>query len=511
MSHAWRNLAPVNALVLGALVVGLLNNVAIAAWFGLTRDVDAFYAAMMLPSLFMFLCVDYLGKNFLPVLSLARKEGEASASQLVSVVVTIMALVGVLVAVALASGGSLLFAVLLPGFEDADITLVTRYFWIMAPAIALMAINTFHEYVCQYDEDFVSVSAIRLALPVMNLIAVVALAPVLREYCLPVGYLAGHATMFVLLARRARYAYRPRLVLRKHLERQVFANAAIVMSTGFIARTRSIVINALASTLGGGAITALAFATKLTEPLERAAFSGARMLIFSRAARLYVDDRIQELGRLYAVATRVSFMVLAPLLAWVALNSEVLVAALFARGEFTLEMTALVGAVLAASVPSVLVAGTGRLLANAFYAMGRVGVPAVVMPFGMLVFVAAALPLARLLGAQGIGLAITLSATSVCAALYAALAHAIRTAPWWGHVALKSLGYAALGTAVMGALTIAARELGGHTLAAACASLLCGTAVYFGWLAAAGDDALRTVTRIGRQWFVGQPQRVAPP
>jgi putative peptidoglycan lipid II flippase len=510
MSNAWRSLVPVNALVLAQLVVGLLNNVAIAAWFGLTRDVDAFYAAMMLPNLFMFLCVDYLGKNFLPVLALARKEGETSASQMVSAVVTIAALGGALVAVALASGASLLFAVLLPGFDEADTALVARYFWIMAPAVMLMAINTFHEYVCQYDEDFVSVSAIRVALPAMNLVAILALAPVLREYCLPVGYLAGHATMFVLLASRARYAYRPRLTLRKHLERQVFANAAIVMSTGLIARTRSIVINALASTLGGGAIAALAFATKLTEPLERAAFSGGRMLIFTRAARLYADDRLQELGRLYAVAIRVSFMVLAPLLAWVALNSDVLVAALFARGEFTAEMTALVGAVLAASTPAVLVTGTSQLLANAFYAMGRVRVPAVVLPFGMLVFVVAALLLARALGAQGIALAITLSATCVCAALLAALARAIRTAPW-GHVALQSLGYAALGTAVMGALTIAARELGGHALAAAGASLLCGTAVYFGVLAAAGDDALRTVTRIGRQWFVGEPQRVAPP
>jgi putative peptidoglycan lipid II flippase len=510
MSNAWRSLVPVNALVLAALVVGLLNNVAIAAWFGLTRDVDAFFAAMMLPNLFMFLCVDYVGKNFLPVLALARKEGETSASQLVSAVVTIVALVGSLVAVALASGGAFLFAVLLPGFDESETALVTRYFWIMAPAIALMAINAFHEYVCQYDEDFVSVAAIRVALPAMNLVAIVALAPVLGEYCLPVGYLAGHATMFVLLARRARYAYRPRLGLRKHLERQVFANAAIVMSTGLIARTRSIVINALASTLGGGAIAALAFATKLTEPLERAAFSGARMLIFTRAARLYADDKLEEVGRLYAVAIRVSFMVLAPLLAWVALNSDVLVAAIFARGEFTAEMTALVGAVLAASAPAVLVAGTSQLLANAFYAMGRVRVPAVVLPFGMLVFVIAAVLLARALGAQGIALAITLSATTVCAALLAALAREIRTAPW-GQVALQALGYAALATAVMGALTIVTRELGGHALAAAGASLLCGSAVYFGLLVATGDDALRTVTRVGRQWFLGQPQRVAPP
>jgi putative peptidoglycan lipid II flippase len=388
--------------------------------------------------------------------------------------------------------------------------LVTRYFWIMAPAIALMAINTFHEYVCQYDEDFVSVAAIRLALPVMNLVAILALAPVLREYSLPVGFLAGHAAMFVLLARRARYAYRPHLKLRKHLERRVFANTAIVMSTGLISRTRSIVINALASMLGGGAITALAFATKLTEPLERAAFSGARMLIFSRAARLYADARIPELGRLYSVALRVSFMALAPLVAWVALNSDAIVAAMFARGEFTAGMTALVGAVLAAAAPVVLVAGTGHLLANAFYAMGRVSVPAVVMPLGMLVFVVAALPLARVLGAEGIALAITISATTVCAALLAALAREIRTEAW-GRVALQALGYAALGTAVMGSLSSAARELGGHGPAAAIASLLCGAGAYFGVLAVAGDDALGTVARLGRQWFLGRPQRTAPP
>jgi putative peptidoglycan lipid II flippase len=380
----------------------------------------------------------------------------------------------------------------------------------MATAIALMAINTFHEYVCQYDEEFVSVSAIRLALPVMNLAAILALAPLLREYSLPVGFLAGHVAMFVLLAGRARYSYRPCLALREHLERRVFANAAVVMSTGFIARTRSLVINALASTLGGGAITALAFATKLTEPLERAAFSGARMLVFGRAARLVADARVPELGRLYAVTTRVSFMGLAPLIAWVALNSDALVAAVFARGEFTAQMTTLVGAVLAAAMPVVLLAGTSQMLAGAFYAMGRVRVPAVVFPLGMLAFVIAALPLARMLGAQGIALAITISATCVWAVLLAALAREIRT-EHWGRVAVQCLGYAALGTAVMGALTLAARGLGGQPLAAAGVSLVCGVAAYFGVLAVAGDAAFKTVARVGRAWFLGPPQRAAPP
>ena len=68
-----RGLLTVNVLVAGALAIGFVNNVIIAGIFGLTRSVDAFFAASMLPSLFMALCVDYLGKNFRPVLAAANR------------------------------------------------------------------------------------------------------------------------------------------------------------------------------------------------------------------------------------------------------------------------------------------------------------------------------------------------------------------------------------------------------------------------------------------------------
>jgi putative peptidoglycan lipid II flippase len=309
--------------------------------------------------------------------------------------------------------------------------------------------------------------------------------------------------MFVLLARQARYRYRPRITPRDHLEKRIFTNAAIVMSTGLIARTRSIVINVIASTLGDGAITALAFATKLTEPLERASFTGTKMFMFSRAARLYAENRVQELGQIYTVAVRVSFMVLVPLLAWVTLNSQAIVTAMFGRGEFTLGMSTLVAAALAASAPAVLFSGVGQLLANAFYAMGRVKIPALVLPFGMLVFVVAASLLARPLGTQGLALATTISAISVFAVLVATLA---RTIPGlrWGHIALQLGGYCAFGGAVLAAVTVAARGLGGTPLATAIISLPAGTALYFAILYSAGDDALGMVTRFGRQWFMAR-------
>jgi putative peptidoglycan lipid II flippase len=503
MGGVWRSLVPVNALVFAALLVGLVSNVLIAATFGLTHRVDAFYAAMMLPSLFMILCVDYLGKNFLPVFAVAKREGEAIAASMTSTIVTVVLLGAAAVTILLVAFSVPLFTLLLPGFEAAEIDLVARYFAIMAPAIVLMAVNTFHEYVCQYDEKFVQIVAIRMALPGMNLATLLLLAPFVGEYSLPLGYLAGHVIVFVLMAREARYHYRPQIRIRPDLEKKVFKNSAIVMSTGLVARTKSIVVNALASSLGGGAISALAFAMKLTEPLERGAFAGARMFMFSRTARLFADRNHHAVGQLYAMGLRVSFLLLVPVLAWIAMNSGAIVEVLFARGQFTPEMTTLVAATLLALVPTVLFAGVGQLLTNAFYAMGRVKVPALIMPAAMLVFVAAAVPLARVLGTQGIALATTTASLFAFCTLLVYLARGVRELPL-GSVAFDLVGYTTFGVVVMGAVVAILRAFAPPVVAMV-ASLPVGLAIYFGLLAAAQNPTWKALWRFAGECFRAEP------
>lgn len=495
-----RGLITVNALVFGALAIGFLNNVIIAAVFGLTRTVDAFFAASMLPSLFMALCVDYLGKNFLPVLAAAKKESDASAATLASSVITIVALLAIAVSVLLVIFSGPLFRLLLPGFDAAEAALVGRYFAIMAPAIVFMAINTFHEYVWQYDDRFVYVSLSRIALPAANLVAIVALAPWLQEYCLPVGYLVGHTTVFLLLIRRVPYRYRPSLAMRPDYERRVFANTAVVMSTGIIARTRSIIMNYLGSTLGGGAITALALAAKLTEPIERGAFAGARMVMFSHTARLFVERNERALGQLYSVGLRVSFLLLAPLLWWIALNSFEIVRAFFLRGEFTPEMATLVAGALIGLIPSVLFLGVNQLLSNAFYAMNKIKVPAIVMPLGTVVYVGAAVPLAAIFATQGLAMATTVTSVVTFGALFVCLGRVLpelRTLRTAAHL----VAYGVLAGGVM-LVTIGVLDSLRLTPAGvAIVSLPLGAAIYCGALAAIGDVTYRRIVDFGRSCF----------
>ena len=487
-----RGVVNVNALVVAALGLGLVSNILIAAVFGLSHRVDAYFAALVLPSLFMGLCIDYLGKNFLPVLASAKAVGEGCASSVTSSIVTIVLLLAVAVTALLVTFSGPLFSALLPGFDAEAIELVRRYFAIMAPSIVLMAVNTFHEYVWLYEERFTYVSLSRTALPAANLAGLLVLAPWLDEYCLPVGYLIGHIAVFLLLLRRLPYRYRPQIALRPGFERRVFGNSAIVMSTGLLARSKSIVMNYLASLLGSGAIAAMALATKLTEPLERSAFTGIRMLMFSRTVRLVVERDPSSIGELYSRSLRAAFLVLAPLIWWIALNSRALVEVLFGHGQFTPEMVSVVAGILLALVPSVLFLGVNQLLSNAFYAMDRVKVPAVVMPLGTAVFIAAAVPLSRWLGTQGLAVATTVAAVTVFTALLIAVARQvpeIRLLRTTGGLAL----YAVLGgTAMLGA-TAVLTPLEWSPLAVAIATLSLGAAAYAAALYLGNDRTFRAL------------------
>jgi putative peptidoglycan lipid II flippase len=494
-----RGVVNVNALVVAALGLGLVSNILIAALFGLSHRVDAFFAALMLPNLFMVLCIDYLGKNFLPVLASAKAVGETCASSVTSSIVTMVALLAAVVTAVLVTFSTPLFTVLLPGFDAESIELVTRYFAIMAPSIVLTAVNTFHEYVWQYEERFTYVSLSRTALPAANLLGLLLVAPWLDEYCLPIAYLAGHLAVFLLLLRRLPYRYRPYIALRPGFERRVFTNSAIVMSTGLLARSRSIVVNYLGSQLGTGAITALALATKITEPLERSAFTGIRMLMFSQTVRLHVADDRRALGVLYNTGLRASFIVLSPLVCWIALNTDAIVHVLFLRGQFTAEMATVVAGVLLALAPSVVLVGVNSLLSNAFYAMGRVKVPALVMPAGTLVYIAAAVPLSGLLGTQGLAVATSTVGLIVFTALLIAIGRQIPEIDLVRTTGALAV-YVVLASTAMLAAMAALQRLGLAPSAVAAAALPLGAASYAAALWFGGDRIFRALLELVRTY-----------
>jgi putative peptidoglycan lipid II flippase len=152
-------------------------------------------------------------------------------------------------------------------------------------------------------------------------------------------------------------------------------------------------------------------------------------------------------------------------------------------------MTLLVALTLMALVPSVLFHGVNQLLSNAFYAMNRVKVPAIVMPLGTLLYVAAAVPLSKMLGVQGLAIATSVSTGLIFAGLLVAFTRVLENfrLAW---TAMNLLSYTALaGVALVAAdALLAGLEL--PRLLYAGASLPLGGLFYLVALALLGDKTL---------------------
>jgi peptidoglycan biosynthesis protein MviN/MurJ (putative lipid II flippase) len=155
--------------------------------------------------------------------------------------------------------------------------------------------------------------------------------------------------------------------------------------------------------------------------------------------------------------------------------------------------------VLVGLAPSVLFLGVNQLLSNSFYAMDRVAVPAIVMPIGTLLYIAAAIPLAASLGTQGLAIATTIAAVTVFLALLVIIARSVpeigllRTA---GELAFYSvLG----GTAMLGAVGLLA-TLDWTPIAVAASSLPLGAAAYGAALFVGGDRTFRALLQLARTY-----------
>jgi len=399
---ALQKLLSINAIIAVTLVFGLINNIAITALFGLNRQVDAYFASMMLLNLFIYLVVDYLGKNFLPVYAIRRKVSAESASDLVSLVVTQVGLLSVVVALMLVTFSEQLFSILLPGFEDEGVSMVVNAFVIMTPCIVLKTINAFHEYVWQYNEHYNRVIISRLFLPITLTFFILGLGDVIGAKALPYGFLVGNLLSAACLAYRVPYSYRFRLGFTDPDFLKIIRNSGLLMSTGVIARTRSVIVQYFGSQLGEGAISAFAIASKICQPVFESALVGIRMILFSRSAKAVARADVPAFARMHNLAFVGVLFFTIPIAFWYALDGELIIRAVFQRGEFTDEMVFIVYAALIGLSGHAIFAGVVQMASNAFYALDRVGVPATVMPLGTCLYLLLAVLLVPAYGLLGL-------------------------------------------------------------------------------------------------------------
>lgn len=410
-------------LMLGNLTgsaLGFVRQAVIAKVFGATLGTDAFFAASIVPQMFYDLTIGAaISAALIPTFSeILERQGRAELWRLLGSVLALAWLALTVVVVALIILARPLMTVLLWGYhthmragaldlsiEIARILIPTLWF-LGTSAVLLSALYSLRRF---------TAPAFAGALYHLGVIAgAVLLAHRFGILALPIGALAGaagQALIQVPALLRAGGQIRPRLALTPEVRRIVRLYAPV--AAGLLVSIAGQIIDlSFKSELHGGAITAMQFATTLTQfPIG----IGVAALSFAVLPSISADaafGRIDQFKDTLATGMRlVLFLTIPAAVGYIVLATPI-VSLLFQHGHFqpvATRRTALALSGYALQIPFV---GIDQLMIFAFYARKDTVTPMAVGVGGVAIYVISALLLLPRYHILGLALANTIQNTA---------------------------------------------------------------------------------------------------
>ncbi len=363
-----------------ARILGWLRVIVIGTTFGLSRDLDAFFAAFPIPNLiYEVVAAGALASAVIPILASLRATGETDrawriASTILTLMLVLVAALGALAGLA----APLIVPVIAPGFSPGQQALTVELTRVMLIGPVFLALGSVATSVLNASGRFAASAMAPIAYNLALIAAPLLFAGTLGIHSLAFGVVAGsilHFAVQVLPMRLAGYRFVGRVELGDPLAREALA-LMVPRAVGLTAGQLTFVVaTAVASGLGPGAVAAFSIAFSVFQiPLGVIGIPMGIVAMPTLAAHLArggVDRYVDLLTR----ALRLLLWVVMPLtLLGIVVRQEV-AALLFQYGRIDAAAVALVAAPLGVLLLGLASESAVNVLARAYYAARNTLIP----------------------------------------------------------------------------------------------------------------------------------------
>ncbi|MGK2850746.1 MAG: murein biosynthesis integral membrane protein MurJ [Candidatus Limnocylindrales bacterium] len=411
-------LARAGLLVSGAFLVsrllGWVRVVVIGNAFGASAELDAFYAAFRIPDLlFQLVAAGALSTALIPLLAeLFATQERARAWRVVSTVANLILIALLALAlVVFAAAPALVAGVIAPGFTPARQALTVDLTRIMLLSATFLALGSVATSVLNAERRFAAAAIAPIVYNLAIIGAAILLAPSLGVTGVAIGVVLGalgHLAIQFVPVRALGFRWVAAIDLADPAARRalrLMAPRAIGLGASQIT---FVVVTALATGLGVGAVTAFTIAfTLLQIPIGVIGVPLGVVLFPSLSHEIATGDREAFVG-LLTRAMRAIVFVMIPVAALTAILRTEGVALLF--GRFSADAVALTAATLLAFTIGLVAHALIAVLARAFYARQDTVTPVIAAVGAVVVNTTLAALLVGPYGLPGIALAIAIAA-----------------------------------------------------------------------------------------------------
>lgn len=399
----------VGLLTMVVAVAGYLREAALAARFGTSTSIDAYFSAIFIPNLlYLILIAGTLAPLLIPILLEKGAEEPARTSETFSNVATFVLLL-MCSAVALSTATARFWLPLLfGGFSPQTLELAISLVYIIFPAVVFLAgagmltavLNGFHKF---------NLAAVAPAVSSVIVITAVLLAHAPRAiYTVAIATGIGFLLQWLLLVPATRsLGIRYRLVLKLRdpaihrllrLGLPLFLYLSVANASSFLERN-------LASHLAPGAVSILTYALRLfTVP---ASFLAAPLatVVYPQFAREALHPNYGKLEEQLSRVFRLTIFLFLPITLWTMMNALPITRLLYERGQFSTADAILTSRVLTFYGMGILPNAVAIILLRCFFALQDTVTPLVTEVIDLLYYVAAATFAASRWGLPGLAVA----------------------------------------------------------------------------------------------------------
>lgn len=414
-------------------VLGWLRLVVIGSQFGATRELDAYFAAFVIPdAIFQLVVAGALFTALVPIFAGYRARGsEAEGWRLASAVASVLVAALTAFAVLMAVFAPLIVPLIAPGFDQPTTDLTVELTRIMLLSPIFIGMGTVATGLLNTYDRFVPGAIAPLVYNVAIIVAAALLVPLLGVHALALGVAAGAIAHLAIqlpsLTAIARGRFKPLRVWRHSAVRRV-AWLMAPRTLGLAAAQLNFVISTLlASGLREGSVAAFNYAFQLSLiPVGIVGVSIA-VALFPTLSRDAALGRFSEVRGAVAGSLRVIIFISAPITALMVVLAEPLTAVFFQYGLFDERSAELTSYALVFFAIGLGAHSAVQVLTRAFYAMHDTRTPVAWAIAAVLLNVPLMIGLARVMGIGGLALAISITATAEVLGLAWSLRRRIRS------------------------------------------------------------------------------------
>lgn len=397
----------VGALMVLVSVVGYLREAALAARFGVSITMDAYFGAIFIPNIVYSILI---AGTVTPILIriLVQEEttaDKARSSEAFSVVATFSLLVLTLIICLALPVSRFWLAWLFPGFSTATLEMAARLVFIIFPSVIFLAVTGLLTAVLNGYNRFALVSIA----PVFTSSAVILAAFFARGsraiYVVGIATAIGFLLQSLVLVPAAAslgIRYRPIFNFRHPIIARLLRLGIPLFLYLAVAGASSVMERNFASRLSTGAVSTLSYALRLftvpsnfmAAPLAIVAYPG-----FAReAARVSRGELGPQLSKIF----RLVIFLFLPVTVWTVINSLVVTRLLYEHGHFLRADSVITAHVLAVYGVGILPNAIAMVLLRCFFAVEDTITPLFAEILALIAFVLAAPVLSRHFGLGGL-------------------------------------------------------------------------------------------------------------